>query len=350
MTQDSNTNTLSKTFGKVLRPIKTLVAAALVAWGVFAWWSLREARRAGDVLHDSMTAAWPDQGNPQPGTRLRLLDAAEKMEGGRFRAVTSSLGPIRPPTAAEKLAAERFFAKAQPVRDRFLAVSAAAEAEENGGADVSVVRDALARALRAAAKEDGAAVEAHVQLAHEALAELDTLGAPGIVAGDAEAVAALVAQVEPAFNLSRDLMTEGHAAAEQLMGRASWHFQAKEHRKAASLVMLAGALLGVESPGRGAATMPDWFNGLVQPPPDSFPASQAQEAVELAEAMAMSLSPSEVVSGLVQKARRELEAGRPAEAHWWASVALGAMGMADQPVAQTAETSEQETSEEEPLE
>lgn len=332
---------------RVLRPFKTILVAALVAWGVFAWWSLREARRAGGVLHDSISAAWPDQANPQPGTRLRLLDAAESMEAGRFRAVTSSLGPIGPPTAAEKLAAERFFAKSQPVRDRFLAVAAAAEAEENGEADVSVVRDALARALRAAARDDQAAVDAHVQLAEEMLAQLDTLGAPGIVAGNAESVAALVAQVEPAFNLSRDLMTEGHAAAEQLIGRASWHFQAEEHRKAASLVKLAGALLGVESPAPDAATTPDWFDALAQPPPESFPAPQAREAVDLAEAMATSLAPSQVVSGLVQKARREVEADRPAEAHWWASLALEAMGMTGPAVTQTAETPEPEAAGEE---
>jgi hypothetical protein len=347
MTQDSNTNTLSKTSYKVLRPIKALAVAALVAWGVFAWWSLREARRAGDVLHDSITAAWPDQANPQPGTRLRLLDAAKNIEAGRFRAVTPSLGPLLPPTADEKLAAERFLAKSRPLRERFLAVAAAAEAEDRGGIDVSAVRDSLARALRAAAKDDRAAVDAHTELAQKTLAQLDTLGTPGIAANDAEAVAALVAQIEPAFNLSRDLMTEGHAAAEKLVSRASWRLQAGEHRKAASLVMLAAGLLGVESPAPDTATTPDWFNALAQSPPDSLPAPQAREAVELAEAMAMSLSPSEVVSGLVKKARRELEAGRPAEAHWWASLALEAMGMTGPAIAQTTETSEQEPPEQE---
>lgn len=347
---DRRRRLIGRRIGKVLRPIKTLLVAALVAWGVFAWWSLREARRAGNVLHDSMTAAWPEQAGPQAGTRLRLLNAAEDIEAGRFRAVTSSLGPIRPPTAEQRIAAERFFAKSRAARDRFLAVAAGAEVEEGGGADVGIVRDALARALQAAAKGDQAAVDAQVQLAQETLAQLDTLDAPGIVGSDADAVAALVAQIEPAFSLSRDLMTEGHAAAEKLVGRASGHFQAGEHRKAASLVNLAAGLLAVDSPVPDVGAMPDWFNALAQSPPESIAAPKAQALVELAEAMALSLSPSEVVAGLIERARRELDAGRSAEAHWWASVALGAMGMTDEAVAQTTDTTEQETPEQEPPE
>ena len=83
-------------------------------------------------------------------------------------------------------------------------------------------------------------------------------------------------------------------------------------------------------------------------PPDSVDAAEAQETVELAEAMALSLSPSEIVAGLVERARRELERGRSAEAHWWASLALQAMGMTDESAPQPADAPEPETPQEEP--
>lgn len=336
---------MSSRIERAVRSIKLLVFAGLVAWGVFAWWTIREARRAGSVLGDSFAAAWPEQAGPRPGTRRKLLDAARKIQAGKFRTVISNLGPTRPPTPEEKIAAERFFAQAESVRKRFLAAVSAAQAEETGGADVSVVRDALARALAAAAKNDHARVNAQIELAERALVELGTVGELGIAADDAEAVAALIRRIGPAFNLGRDLLTEGHAAAEKLVARASWHFKAKEYRQAASLVKLAAALLGVEPWAPPAALTPEWFDALAQPPSASVAEPEAREAVELAEAMATSLSPSKTATTLVEKARRELDAGRPAEALWWASAALAAMGMTEDAIAQATETSPAETPE-----
>ncbi|MFH1267482.1 MAG: hypothetical protein ABIK89_17300 [Planctomycetota bacterium] len=318
---------------KVIRPIKTLVLAGLVAWGVFAWWTIREARRAGAVLGDSLTAAWPEEGAPQSGTRRQLLDAAQNLQAGEFRAVVLNLGPARPPTSAEKIAAERFFAQSQALRKRFLAAASAAQAEETDGADVGVVRNALARAFAAAARNDASGVAAQVELAERALDEVGTAGGAGIFAGDAETVAALVRRIEPAFQLGRELLTEGQAAVEKLVARASWHFQAAEYRQAASLLRLAAGLLGVEPSGPVVAETPKWFAALAQSPRDSVADAEAGEAVELAEAMAASLSPSEAVTGLVERARRELAADRPAEAQWWASTALAAMGMTVEAVA-----------------
>ena len=336
---------MSSRIGRAIRPIKMLVAAGLIVWGGLAWWTIREARRAGAVLGDSLTAAWPEQGAPQFGTRRKLLDAAADIEAGAFRTVTRHLGPTRPPTPDERIAAPRFFAQAQPLRKRFLAAASAAQAEE---ADVSVVRDALARALAAATKNDEARVTGHVEIAERALEELDAAGETGIAAGDAEAVVALVRRIGPTFDLGRELLTEGHAAVEKLVARASWHFQAKEYRQAGLLLNLAAGLLDVEPSDAVAPVTPEWFDALAQSPPASgskVDHLQAQEAVELAQAMAVSVSPSKAVTGLVEKARRELKAERPAEAHWWASVALSAMGMTAEAIAQATDTSKQENPE-----
>jgi hypothetical protein len=40
-----------------------------------------------------------------------------------------------------------------------------------------------------------------------------------------------------------------------------------------------------------------------------------------------------VVGGLVERARIELDAGRPAESYWWATVAMSALGMTEEAVA-----------------
>ena len=60
--------------------------------------------------------------------------------------------------------------------------------------------------------------------------------------------------------------------------------------------------------------------------------TQARAEVELAEAMAASQSPDELVVTLIKRSRRELEGGSPGAASWWATVALNALGMADEEI------------------
>jgi hypothetical protein len=83
----------------------------------------------------------------------------------------------------------------------------------------------------------------------------------------------------------------------------------------------------VEVSAAGEAAVPEWFAALEPRPPADVDEAQARAAVELCEAMTASEPPSEAVAALVAKARRELEAGRLGEAHWWAEVALNALGM-----------------------
>jgi hypothetical protein len=49
-----------------------------------------------------------------------------------------------------------------------------------------------------------------------------------------------------------------------------------------------------------------------------------------------------VVSALIERARRELDGGQPAEALWWAGVALPAMGMTEEAIAAAAKPAEEE--------
>jgi len=79
--------------------------------------------------------------------------------------------------------------------------------------------------------------------------------------------------------------------------------------------------------------MPEWFGALADAPSGTANKSQAEAAVSLAEAMTMSENPARPIASLVERARRELDAGRPGDACFWAGVALNALGMADEAVA-----------------
>jgi hypothetical protein len=267
------------------------------------------------------------------------------MRSGRFWAVASELGPVKPPSAEQTLAAQRFLAQDRDLRRRFIAAAAAAQRQEDDGAEVDAVRDALARALRAAADRDQAGATACVQRAEQALDQIGMANAPAAGASDAEAVAALVRRIGPAFNLGRELMTEGHTAPEKLVSRASWHVRAKEYREAAALMQLAAELLGVEPSAPPAAITPEWFDALARAPSAPATEAQARAAVDLCQAIAASEAPSEPVQALVEKARRELDAGRPAEARWWANVAMNALGMSDDAVAAAVDTPSEESPE-----
>ena len=329
---------------QAIRWAKLLVLAAMIAWSVYAWWAMRQVRGAGSALCDTV-AAWPEDGGPPLGTREALLAAAEKLRDGRFRRAAADLGPAKPLSAEERIAVQRFFAESPLARERFLAVAAAARTQQTEGADVGAVRDALARALVAGARRDEATVATHLQLAERALDEMLMPAAAGPGGNDRDAVVALVEQIGPAFRLGGDLMTEGHAAAEKLVRRASWHFQAGQSREAARLLSLAAGLLGVELAPVDTAEVPPWFEALAQEPASSKTEGETAEVVEICESMAMSETPARPVMTLIQKARHELEAGRPDEAAWWASVAMDALGMTGDTLAATTETPEDESPE-----
>jgi len=332
---------------KTVARIKALACVALVVWGAYAWWSLRQARRAGGALGEALTEAWPADGGPRYGTRESLAAAAQKLEDGDFAGVSADLRPTKALTPERKTAALRYLEKSPELRQRFLAASSAAQALEAGGADVAATRQSLARALVAAAAEDVDAIAAHLLFAEAAL---DQGGAAGGASGGPKAVAEMIREIGPAFNLGRDLMTEGHAAADKLVSRASRHFQEKQYDKAAALVRLAAEILGVELSTPVKAVTPKWFDALAVEPADGVMPAQAEAAVQLAEAMSMS-GASKPVKAVILRARREFDAGRAAEAYWWSSVALNALGMTDSAIANSTlpqEDAPEEESDEEP--
>jgi hypothetical protein len=253
-----------------------------------------------------------------------------------IRSSTSS--PLPPEGAAtvtpeEQAAAAKLFAGVQDRQQRFLAVVEAAKVQERDGADADAVREALAAAMKAAAAGDVEAVDARIATAERMLDEMGLGGSSVAAGGTAAAVAGMVARIEPAYLLGRELLTEGHAAVEKLVRRASRDLTTGEPGRAAALLQLAADLSGGETPAPAAATVPEWFTALADAPPTTATQAEAEAAVSLAEAMAASESPAPPVMTLVKRARRELDAGRPNEAYWWAGVALNALGIAEEAVA-----------------
>ncbi len=266
-----------------------LLVIVLIGWGLFSAWQLGQARRA--VGEDR-------------------LDMAGKL------------------TAGDRAAAQRFLAKTPALRRQFVAAASAAEKREDDPATVAAVRAALQRALAAAAANDAGAAGAHLRSAESALD-----GAGAVAGSGVETVIARVLQIEPAMRLGRELMTEGHAAAERLVARASWHHTAGRHGDALRLLDLALQLTGAEVSTAGAPTnAPAWFVEMSQAPPASADKARTEDAVRVCEAAAAA-APSRAVTILVGRARRELDAGRVAEAWWWASVALRALDMTEDAVA-----------------
>ena len=102
--------------------------------------------------------------------------------------------------------------------------------------------------MAAAANSDQPGVATQIRFAEAALDEtaMGFGSGSGVSAGGGpEAVTQLIRDVGPTFKLGQDLMTEGHAAADKLVSRASWHFQAGEFQQAAAMMGLAAELLGV---------------------------------------------------------------------------------------------------------
>ncbi|MBM4047417.1 MAG: hypothetical protein FJ279_20110 [Planctomycetes bacterium] len=235
-------------------------------------------------------------------------------------------GCRRPSTALSteaQAAARRNLGKAPDLRKRFIAVAASAESL----ADASAVREALGGVLTAAARNDLSTAARELQAAEAALDRGDM---PSSGRGEAAALA-LLREIEPVYALNEELMTEGHAAVRKLVGRASQHLKDKQFEQAARLLGLSASLMGLRpsAPGHPSERLVD------ASPPASADEAKAKSVVALCEATAAAESPGAAVAWLVDKARRELAAGRFAEAHWWASVALDALGLGD--AAETAD-------------
>jgi hypothetical protein len=341
--QKKNHNLMQRRATKFLRLLKALIWAGLIVWGVAAWWWISQGRQAGRAMEEMLCDCWPRDGTATIGTRQRLLAAAERIGSGDFGQIATVLGPAGPPSAEEQAAARRFLGRRQDARRRMIASAAAAQAAEGEGTDVRPVRDALARALLAAAHQDSSGVERELAIAEAALdaagSEASTAAAAGseastaAAAADSNSVAALLTALAPGFELARDLMTEGYTAADKLLARASWHFRAGEFRQSAALVSLAGRLLAIEPAAAPSAAVPAWFEQLARSPAAEVSAAQSQAAVELCAKMAAAETLAAPLRQVVQRAGREMRAGRLAEAHWWATVALAGLGMSEEEIA-----------------
>jgi hypothetical protein len=299
------------------------------------------------------------------------MELAGHMRDGRFDRAARG-GVAAAPTARQRADAQRFLAASPQLRRRLVAAAAAARRSEAEGADVSAVRDALARAVAAAAERDAPLTGRHVDRAEAALAEADSFAPAAAGAADRQSVAGLVEAVGPAYLLGRELMTETHTPPSKLLARASGASREGQFREASSLIRLAASLLAVDLPsrsenaktgdaplisagvgGRAAHVLdgntgsvpgstPEWFDSLrVADAP--IPAARADRAVKLAEAMGASAAPGSPVRRLLRRARRELAAGDGRAAAWWAAVALNALGMTDAQIAAAAGAEDEAT-------
>ena len=322
--------------GSAVRGVAAAACVVLVGWGAWAGWQLYRARRAGQAVREAVSRALPEGGAPRRGARQELEAAARHIESGEFAAAAEALAEAGQATGPQRAAAQRFFARAKELRQRMVTVTAAAKAQEADGEDVAIVRDALARAVLAAASDDEPGVEAQLRLAEAVVAAPGGAGGLAAGAGPEQTLAALAAGIAPAYELGRDAMTEGHAAVEKLLRRASRRHREGRTAEAVRLAALAASLAGVGPAAEGAKDIPKWFLALADAPASvpataaaSSRAGQAEEAVNLAEAMAAAGPSDGPIRGLLRAARRELEAGNAAEATWWATVALNALGMTD---------------------
>ncbi len=361
--------------GRLARRGTSLLLVALLGWGVWAGWSLWRTRQAAAVLNETMQRDWPADSAPKVGTRNRLLAATDHLQQGDWPGLMADLGRIEPPTRSQDIGARRFLADNETLRQRFTIATATARSLEESGVDVDGVRDALARAVRSAGRKDEPGVSAYLALAEDLLRETEwgAVSDPG--ANDASAVAAMAHSVGPSFLLAQDLLTEGAVAPGKLLSRAAWLTRAGEFRRAVVLIRLAGQLLDSHASPDGASDRqtPEWFDALAAEAVLTATQAQAEAAVALADVLIeseMTVEPVEPanqesadvdeasppeeseanqppvtqqeparpvgpVFTLVDKARRELAAGRGAEAYWWASVALNALGMTDEAIALT---------------
>ncbi len=326
---------------KTAHPLRAIAVLALVVWGAYASWALNCVESTGEKLRDSLAATWPADGGPQLGTREKLLTTADELASGRAWEFGDALTPVVPPTNDQHVAATKFLSEHSELRDRLLAVTGTSREMDAEGDDVSAIRETLARAYQGAVQADETSVAAQLDLAERmlALVESGPIGARGPV--DEQAVAQLATAIEPAYELSQDLMTEGGAAAGKVLMEAARSLGEQRYADAASAVRLAGELLGAQLTWSTDAEMPEWFTALAGREIPGADEQQATTAVELAEAMSLSMTPSDTVAALLKKARRELDGGRYATSAWWAGVTLNALGMSDDAIGAATRTNEE---------
>lgn len=319
-----------------------LAILVLVLWGLYAWWAIDRTRSTGQLLRQSLETDWPADGAPQLGVREDLLSTADELASGQAWAFGNALSPVASPTDDQRVVATEFFVEHSDMRTRFLAATDAARDLASGDEETEGIRWALGKAYRAAIENNQEAFSRQLDLAEKGLALISS-GAAG-TAGPAneQMVTDLVASIDPAYRFSQDLMLEGGAAAEKVLIVAVRNFSAGQHVEAASAVRLAGELLGVQATASPRSPLPEWFKTLAEREIPSADARKATTAVELAEAMALSATPSDAIAALLKKARRELDAQRNDTACWWAAVTLNAMGMSDAAIAAATSGNEED--------
>ena len=316
-----------------VRPFRTLAILALVLWALYAWWALGRVRSTGKMLHDSLKTEWPADGGPPMGTRDKLVSTADELASGQARSFGDSLTPVAPPNADERTTAAKFLKEHSGLRSRLLAATDAARDLATDGDDVAPVREALARAYQGAIRADRETVATQLNLAERTLASVEA-GTPATSGPvDEQTVMQLARAVEPAYQLSQDLMTEGGEAAQKVLIIAAREYAENRYAQAATAIRLAGELLGAQTTLPSEPEIPEWFNDLAERDIPAADRQQATAAVELAEAMSLAMTPSDTVTALLRKARRELDGHRFDTSAWWAGVTLNALGMSDAAIA-----------------
>jgi hypothetical protein len=332
---------MSSTPKQPVRPFRTLAILVLVLWGLYAWWALGRVQSTGQLLRDSLRADWPAEKVPAMGTRDKLAATANELASGQPWHLGDTLAPVEPPNPDERAAASKFLKKHPELRSRLLSLTDAARDLATDGDDVAPVRETLARAYRGAIQADRNTVDAQLNLAERILASVESGASPSSGPIDEQAVKQLAKAIDPAYQLSQDLMTEGGAAAEKVLVVAARELTEKRYAQAATAIRLAGELLGAQLILSAKPEMPEWFVVLAERDIPEAKQQQALAAVELAEAMSLSVTPSDTVVALLRKARRELDSGRFDTAAWWAGVTLNALGMSDAAIAAATTSSEE---------
>lgn len=340
---EARANSVNSQPNQTARPFRTIVVAVLVVWGIYAWWALGRVQSTGKMLRNSLESNWPSETGPPPGTREKLVATADALASGQAWTFGETLIPVPPPTDDERAAASKFLSVHSELRARLLTTTDAARDMAADGLNVDAVREALARAYQQAVQADETAVTSQLALAERllTLADSPSVGAYGPV--DEKNVAQLAAAIEPAYQLSQDLMTEGGAAVEKVLIVAARSFAERRFGDAASNIRLTGELLGAQMTLRPEAEIPEWFVVLAEREIPGVDEQQATAAVELAEAMALSMAPSDTVAALLKKARRELDTGRYDTSAWWAGVTLNALGMSDAAIAAATDRTDDTT-------
>ncbi len=123
----------------VLRGLKFLLLAGLVAWGGWSAWQIHQARRAGAALGDALRREPPSSSNTALPARDALAAAAEHLRRGQFAEAASALAPTATLSAAQQDAAKRFLGKQTALRQRLIAAAAAAEKRQREGGDAAAV-------------------------------------------------------------------------------------------------------------------------------------------------------------------------------------------------------------------